>query len=633
VSARLRWHWVVLPAALVAAVASLAVSHLAFPAGSPDHDELAYLSQADALRAGELTLPRTTHDPAFRPFLSGVHGGRIVFKYQPAWPAFLAAVRALTGSARTALALDAAAGVLAVYALAWELGRRRRIAALAAWVLALTPFSVALSGTYLGYHASLTVLLAASALTVRGVRLHSASWLAAGGVLLGLGFFHRSYDAVLWAVPLLVWVGCTTRGRRLRAFSSLGVGVLPFALLYLAYDRAATGHPLEPAFTTSGSLDRFGFGRRASFVAGTTRHALDYQPADAIRTMGRYAAVLPVWTFAGVAGLAFAVLGAAVARRRAGTVMLTATVVIVPLGYALWWGTANSVAFGLHHALGPMYWFPVAGPLAILVAHGLDAVLRRGTLAVAVVAVALVGSGGTSTLVLARDVRAAGAAQRELARQLVAPTGARTLVIADRPYPTAPYVDTTVPADLDGVAHLVALRPRRTGATLALVDRFPDRRSFVSRRLKRSDQPFAPAVLSLARASVRVGDLAVLRLSRPSTHACSYVSIDGETIARAAQHYRLTAGPVARASRRAAVLAPGFHAVSVGITTDRSCDAGAERRELQWEVRAGPGRQLQVLLPARPRHRYVFPGHRPAWVPEQLARRVMGTVEVRDPPG
>jgi hypothetical protein len=102
VSARLRRHWVVLPAALVAALASLGVSHLAFSAGSPDHDELAYLSQADALRAGELTLPRTTHDPAFRPFLSGVRGDRIVFKYQPAWPAFLAAVRSLTGSYRVA---------------------------------------------------------------------------------------------------------------------------------------------------------------------------------------------------------------------------------------------------------------------------------------------------------------------------------------------------------------------------------------------------------------------------------------------------------------------------------------------------------------------------------------------------
>ncbi|MBV9951120.1 MAG: glycosyltransferase family 39 protein [Acidimicrobiia bacterium] len=533
--ARLRRHWVVIPAALVAAVASLAVSHLAFPAGSPDHDELAYLSQADALSAGELTLPRTTHDPAFRPFLSGVHGDRIVFKYQPAWPAFLAGVRALTGSYRNALAVEAAAGVLAVYALAWELCRRRRIAALAGWVLALSPASVALSATYLGYHVSLTVLLAASALVVRGTRHRSTWWLVGGGALLGLGFFHRSYDAVLWAVPLLVWVACTTRRRRWRALASVALGAAPFAVLYLAYDRAVTGHAFRPAFTTSGPLDRFGFGRRASFVAGSTKYALDYQPGDAVRTMVRYAAVLPLWTFAGAAGLGLAVVGAVVARRRAGTAMLAATVVAVPFGYALWWGTANSVAFGLHRALGPMYWFPISGPLAILVAHGLDAVTRRGAPATALVAIVLIGSGGPSSLVVGRDMRAAGAAQRELAREHTAPNGARTLVIVDRPYPAAPYVDAVVPADLGAAARLVALRPPRPGATLALVDRFPGRAAFVSRRLKRPDRPFAPASWSITPASVRSGDLAVLQLDRAPVSGCPYVTIDGATTRRPAR--------------------------------------------------------------------------------------------------
>jgi hypothetical protein len=111
------------------------------------------------------------------------------------------------------------------------------------------------------------------------------------------------------------------------------------------------------------------------------------------------------------------------------------------------------------------------------------------------------------------------------------------------------------------------------------------------------------------------------------------VSIDGATFPRERSVYRLTAGPLARASGRSADLVPGFHTVALGVATGRACDLSAERLELQWEVRAGPGSRLQVLLPATPRHRYVFPGHRPAWVPEQTGGRLVGTVEVHDPPG
>ena len=68
------------------------------PHGTVDLDEVAYESQANAIAHHQLTLPVATHDPFFRPFLSGVRGDRIVFKYQPEWPALMAVARGGFGS-------------------------------------------------------------------------------------------------------------------------------------------------------------------------------------------------------------------------------------------------------------------------------------------------------------------------------------------------------------------------------------------------------------------------------------------------------------------------------------------------------------------------------------------------------
>jgi len=48
--------------------------------------------------------------PFFLPFLSGVRGDRVVFKFQPAWPALIAASDALFGSSLPLRMLCSAAG-------------------------------------------------------------------------------------------------------------------------------------------------------------------------------------------------------------------------------------------------------------------------------------------------------------------------------------------------------------------------------------------------------------------------------------------------------------------------------------------------------------------------------------------
>jgi hypothetical protein len=72
---------------------ALVAAYLLLPQGSHNLDELVYLNQAEGIRHGRLTYDADTYVPDFRPYLSGVAGDRVVFKYQPLWPAWLALSR------------------------------------------------------------------------------------------------------------------------------------------------------------------------------------------------------------------------------------------------------------------------------------------------------------------------------------------------------------------------------------------------------------------------------------------------------------------------------------------------------------------------------------------------------------
>lgn len=102
-------------------------------------DEVAYRAQAAALRSGQLTLDGDRFLPWFRPYLSGVEDGDVVFKYQPVWPAFLAVSLGVAGSTLAVQLLVACAAVWSVSWLAWEAGSSDRAVHAAAAVVALSP--------------------------------------------------------------------------------------------------------------------------------------------------------------------------------------------------------------------------------------------------------------------------------------------------------------------------------------------------------------------------------------------------------------------------------------------------------------------------------------------------------------
>jgi hypothetical protein len=94
-------------------------TYLLLPQGTHNLDELVYLNQAEAIRHGRLTYDADTYVPDFRPYLTGVAGDRVVFKYQPLWPAWLALSEAATGDDRPGLVISAMAAAAAF----WLLGR------------------------------------------------------------------------------------------------------------------------------------------------------------------------------------------------------------------------------------------------------------------------------------------------------------------------------------------------------------------------------------------------------------------------------------------------------------------------------------------------------------------------------
>ncbi len=379
--AQRRFVVLVIGLAALAAGVTVLTAYFVYPHGSADLDEVSYQTQANALRAGHLTLPARDRVPSLLPFLTGVRSGRVVFKYQPEWPALIALSDALFGSSIPLRALLAALGVLAVAWLGWELTREQRVALLAAALALASPFGWVQSATLLGYQLSfvLGTSTAAALLRVVRVRTRSAGFLA--GAIVGLALLHRPFDALLAVVPVSVYLVWETRNERsrLRMLVPVIVGAAPFAVALLAYDNAVMGSPLRLAYGVTGAQDGFFFGWRASNVPPGTGHLdmIHYTVGRAWSTFGRDLWLLP--RFVAIAPVVLLSMGAVVWKRRrdARTWLLLGMVGVVVVSYFFWWATANAALFEIDRALGPFYHYAVLAPICVLAAWGATAVRLR----------------------------------------------------------------------------------------------------------------------------------------------------------------------------------------------------------------------------------------------------------------
>jgi len=389
-----REHWFVLVCMAAAALVAIAVRDQVFPHYGPNRDEPVYVLQAQALKAGHLTLPRYDDLRFFQPWLTGVVKGRVIFEFPPGWPAFLAVVSLLTGSMVPALPIVAALVTLGMYLLAQEASDRRAVAAVAAAITVLTPMMVIQSGQLISYLFTLALGCFAGTALLRGARSGRASWLVVGGGLLGLIFLSRPFDALLWGIPFGVFVLVCARGtdgvgmaasRALRRAGWMVVGFLPPALLMLAYNLAVTGRPTRFPIEAADPLNTFGFGDRR-IMRGTV--ITPYSRHDALDALGKNFHYAPAWVLGSWAGIALALVGVYLARRRGSTYVLLGLVVTFAVGYLFYWGLALMGDGAIF--VGPQYYLPMAVPIVVLGATALVACWQWHRAVAVVVGVALV---------------------------------------------------------------------------------------------------------------------------------------------------------------------------------------------------------------------------------------------------
>jgi 4-amino-4-deoxy-L-arabinose transferase-like glycosyltransferase len=637
----------VLVAMAAGALVALVSAYALWPRGSIDLDEIVYLNQADAIAHGDLAFDRATTVPDFRPYLSGVAGDRVVFKYQPLWPAVLAGSALATGDHRPALVVAGAVAALAVWSLARELTGRRWAATAAAVGVALSPVFVTQSGTALAYLPAAALGSAALAAGLRAVRTGARWWYVLAGAGLGLLFFHRPYDALVTGLPLAAWLA--VRARRDRAPGPLVAviaGGAPFVALWPAYNRLVTGDWLRPAFAVDAPEDRFGFGRRASWAPVDPqfpRGMLDFTPAGSARTVVHFATQSHLWVAGGVVALALAAVGAAGARTDPRRRVLVAVAVLAPAAHALWWGTQNFVSFGLDKVFGPAYWLAALGPVAALAAAGgIDVTSRAGRwpaqrrrVAVAGAAVAVAASTVASAVAIAPPLgRARDGRDEQVAVVDRAAPGAVVLV------PGAvddPFVHALVPADPAPDDRLAAVDLGRVDQVFRLLDRFPDRplwrwvpdrpagsvtdppRGYRLGELPALRAPTATVALTPARPGAVVTQAWVRTLDADGLQVDRRDLVPGPGGGVGA-----VAGPPAGGPEADLDLGPGPGYLAVGATVERP-GWGSQTVEVRWPARSVRG-GVEVVGPGTGQRLYDVPAGT-VWSPEDVSDVVTAAVE------
>jgi hypothetical protein len=610
--------------AVLAMTVTVGMAEKVFPYGTTDLDEVSYQTQANVLRDGHLDLDAARRVPFFVPFLSGVRADRVVFKYQPEWPALIATSDVLFGSSLPLRMLCSAAGVLAVGWLGWELTKEQRVALLAAALALASPFTWVQGASLLGYQLSFVLGTGAAAALLRAARMRRMrAWIVVG-VLVGLSALHRPFDTVLAVAPVLVYLACTMRKElaHLRGVLAMFVGAAPFAAVLLAYNAAVMGNPLRLAYGVTGPQDTFLFGWRASYLTPGTGHAyeLHYTFGRAWSTLGHDLGLMP--RFVALAPLVLFCAGAAVWSRRKDprSWLLVGMVVVVVGGYFFWWATANAELFGIDRGLGPFYDYAALAPLCVLGAWGLTSVKWRTRWLVALAAFALIWGIGASWNVLS-FARQEGRIRSNDVRLTEPASTQPTLVIVAPTDPGDPYLKYASDDRLDS-KRLVALDV--AGRRLELVSQYPNREPFLVREYRPFGNLFGPTVRDRVRLAVLRGDALTLRLLAnvtPPREGSSYLRIGDRPPILASSG----SGPLRSSWTITPAMLPSGPTitVAVGVTTAAPGQPAPHTMTQQWyecrfEVR-DIAHEIELLAPCDGWNHYEFQNGRTALSNENVS--------------
>ncbi|CAO5228327.1 DUF7846 domain-containing protein [Frankia sp. AgKG'84/4] len=497
--------------AVLAAAAAVLLRHTVFPMLSVNNDEGIYLLYARTLAEGHL-FPRAPQPAqSYVPWLGVVVDDHYVLKYTPFVPAIFALALLACGTVDPALAVVVGAAVAVTYHLGVELSGSRRVAALSATLLALSPLVLVQSAMVLSYLPVLVLLQGCVLGVLRGRRRARVRPVVFAGLALGVAAAVRPYDVVLLLAPLAVWLVVTSPGRRWWLLRWLACGLAVPIIITLLTNLAATGSALRLPFALLEPDDRLGFGRRKLYPDDGWHH---FGLGDGLRSVGDHLWLLGGWACGGVV-LAVAAITAAARRRLTGpAAMLGLGGLVFLLGYIGFWGAWNAAElWGGIRYVGPFYLVPVLIPLVHLggsgcVSGGAALLAWRRRVGLGLLGSVVAAVVGLTSVILTgavRDNLALTGNDQALSAMLNRLPGRPLVFVAASPkYLGHPTPVVANGPDLDGrVLYAVA----RGVDDLTVLADHPDRPAYLLRLAQAYDRsPRSPSTARVERLASRSGD-------------------------------------------------------------------------------------------------------------------------------
>ena len=352
-------RWIAIGLVGLALVANAYVAYFLLERLPHVQDSVAYLFQAKVFASGRLWAPLPDNIAFFRHEFVVEYAGKWFSKHPPGHSVLLAIGQLVNAS----WIVNPIAGAVSL-GLLYLIGRRAYdgwTGLLAVALGALSPFFLFLSGSMMAHPTALAFVLAGTWFLLKGMDDNRLALMVAVGLCFGTAFLIRPWTAIVIALGLGVALILNVRQMGLRRTAVLAAGTaagsVPLVALYLAYNWALTGDPLQNTQQLWWDFDRLGF--------GPDHGPYGHTPLDGLWNTSRNMAELirHLYGWPAPFTLLFVSVPFLTLRARALDYALLSGWLMLIVGYSLWW--ADGIMYG------PRFYFEGAGFLLILTARGI----------------------------------------------------------------------------------------------------------------------------------------------------------------------------------------------------------------------------------------------------------------------